>query len=510
MTLPPSRTFAGPLVLCVLDGWGHREEVQGNAILAADTPVMDRLVAEGRSGILHASGPAVGLPEGQMGNSEVGHMSIGAGRTIPQDLPRITQAIENGSLNTHPLLRDMTERLRRSKGICHVLGLISPGGVHSHQDHIVALCRILDAVGVPVRVHAFLDGRDVAPASAPVHIAAFEKAISETKDVRIASVQGRYWAMDRDRRWERTERAWQTIVSGEGDVCESALATIKRAHAADTTDEFVEPAILDGYAGIKDGDGVLCANFRADRVRQILSALLEPEFDEFAAKQPAFAAALSMASCSDSLDRRARPLFPSEQPEGTLGEIVSTAGLRQLRIAETEKYAHVTFFLNGGREEFFPGEERILVDSPKVATYDLAPEMSAEKMTNRLLDAIGKGRLDLVVTNYANPDMVGHTGDFVAAIRAVEVVDACLGRIADALQTLDGRLMVTADHGNVEEMGSPENPCTAHTTNPVPIVIHGSGGGSALRNGSLADLAPTALSLLGIECPDDMTGRSLA
>lgn len=499
----------GPVVLCVLDGWGHSADRAGNAVRAARTPVMDRLAAEGRSGLLHASGAAVGLPDGQMGNSEVGHMSIGAGRVILQDLPRITRAVADGSLATHPLLARLAGRLRESGGACHVMGLLSPGGVHSHQDHIAALCRVLAGEGIRVHVHAFLDGRDVAPDSAGEHLVRFGESVGDLEGVAVATVAGRYWAMDRDRRWDRVERAWRALALGEGNPAASAAEAVARAAGAGRTDEFVEPAVIGDYAGVRDGDGLVSANFRADRVRQLLAALLDPDFDAFPAERFAFADALSMAPCSDSLDRLAPPLFPAPAPGGTLGETVAAAGLRQFRTAETEKYAHVTFFLNGGREDPFPGEERALVDSPRVATYDEAPEMAAAAVTDRIVAALEGGAHHLVVANYANADMVGHTGDLDAAVRAVETVDSCLGRVAEAVRARNGRLLVTADHGNAEKMGTKERPHTAHTTNPVPAVLHGGGAGAPLREGTLADLAPTVLDLLGLPPGEGMTGRSL-
>lgn len=500
----------GPVVLCVLDGWGHRNARAGNAVRAARTPVMDRLAAEGRSGLLAASGAAVGLPDGQMGNSEVGHMSIGAGRVIPQDLPRITRAAGDGSLAAHPLLGRAARRLRESGGACHVAGLLSPGGVHSHQDHIAALCRILADAGVPVRVHAFLDGRDTPPRSALGHLARFEESVRGAEGVRVATVAGRYWAMDRDRRWDRTERAWRALALGEGRPAASAREALERSYREGTTDEFMEPAVVGGHAGIRDGDGLVSANFRADRARQLLAALADPGFDAFPARRPALACALSMGACSEALDRIAPPLFPAPAPEGTLGETVAAAGLRQLRAAETEKYAHVTFFLNGGREEPFPGEERALADSPRVATYDEAPEMAAAAVTGRIAAALeGRRPPHLVVANYANADMVGHTGDLRAAVRAVEAVDSCLGRVAEAARARNGLLLVTADHGNAEQMGTKDRPHTAHTTNPVPAVLHGAGPGPALRAGALADLAPTVLDLLGLAPGEGMTGRTL-
>ena len=497
-------------MLCILDGWGHRAARAGNAVRQARTPVLDRLAAEGRTGLLHASGPAVGLPPGQMGNSEVGHMSIGAGRIILQDLPRIDAALADGTLARHPLLARLADATLASGGACHLLGLLSPGGVHAHQDHIAALCRILAGRGVPVRVHAFLDGRDVPPRSAREHFGAFRDQVRDVPGITIATLSGRYWAMDRDRRWERTERAWRAIARAEGDAVPTAEAALADAAADGTGDEFVPPVVVDGHRGIRDGDSLLMANFRADRARQILAALVDPAFDAFAVERARYAACAALTPCSSRLGELARPLFPAEIPAHTLGETVARAGLRQLRVAETEKYAHVTYFLNGGREDAFAGEQRILVESPKVATYDTKPEMAAGEVTSALVRALAAERFDLAVVNYANADMVGHTGDLAAAVAAVEAVDRELGRLAAALADAGGRLLLTADHGNAEDMGTARAPQTAHTTNPVPLLFHdGTGAGPPLGDGTLADLAPTALRLLGIDIPAAMEGTPL-
>ena len=506
------RTTYRPVVLCVLDGWGHRQETAHNAIALAETPVWDRLTGNRPYGLLATAGAAVGLPEGQMGNSEVGHMTIGAGRVVLQDLPRIDAAVADGSFAQNPALLSLIERLRQSGGRCHLIGLLSPGGVHSHEDHIAALARIVSGAGVAVRVHAFLDGRDVPPRSAIRDLPRFEATLSALPDVRIATVCGRYYAMDRDRRWERTERACDALVSGRGRPAADAAAAVAESHARDVGDEFVEPAAIAGYAGMADGDGIVMANFRADRARQIMAALLDPAFDGFVPERRVrFAASVGMCSYSESLDRLAGTMFPPQQVADGLGAVVSRAGLRQLRIAETEKYAHVTFFLNGGEEREMPGEERVLVPSPRVATYDLKPEMSAAGVTDGVVAAIAGGRFDLIVVNYANTDMVGHTGDLEAAMAAVAAVDRCLGRLADAVEAAGGALLITADHGNAEKMRSEdgETPHTAHTHGSVPAVLAGAPG-LALRDGTLADIAPTVLDLMGLALPAAMTGRSLA
>ncbi len=437
-------------------------------------------------------------------------MSIGAGRTILQDLPRIDAALADGTLDRHPLLARLADATLETGGACHILGLLSPGGVHAHQDHIAALCRIIAGRGVPVRVHAFLDGRDVPPHSAREHFGAFRDRIRDLPGVTVATLSGRYWAMDRDRRWERTERAWHAIARASGHAFPTAEAALADAAAQRTGDEFVPPAVIDGYPGIRDGDSLLSANFRADRIRQILAALIDPAFDAFATGRVRYASCVTLSPCSSRLEQLARPLFPAEIPEHTLGETVARAGLRQLRVAETEKYPHVTYFLNGGREDPFAGEERILVESPKVATYDAKPEMSAAEVTTALVRALEADRFDIAVVNYANADMVGHTGDFAAAVAAVEAIDRELGRLAAALAGAGGRLLLTADHGNAEDMGTARSPHTAHTTNPVPLLFHnGTGAGPPLGEGTLADLAPTALRLLGIDVPSSMQGTPL-
>ena len=506
------KTACRPVVLCILDGWGHRPERDHNAIALAETPVWDRLTANRSYGLLATSGAAVGLPAGQMGNSEVGHMTIGAGRVIRQDLPRIGDAVADGSLARNPALLSLVRRLGESGGRCHLMGLVSPGGVHSHQDHVIALARIVSGHGVPVEVHAFLDGRDVPPRSASADLRRFEEALRDLPDVRIATVAGRYHAMDRDRRWERTARAYDAVVAAQGRKAASAAACIAESYARETGDEFVEPATIAGYEGMADGDGLIMANFRADRARQLLTALLDPAFDGFARSRTVhFAAAAGMCSYSEALDRLTETMFPPLQVADGLGEVVSRAGLHQLRVAETEKYAHVTFFLNGGEEREMPGEERILVPSPRVATYDLKPEMAAPAVTDRVAEAIAGGRFDLIVVNYANTDMVGHSGNLDAAMAAVAAVDMCLGRLAAAVETAGGALLITADHGNAERMRAVDGktPHTAHTDGPVPTVLVGPRS-LALGDGTLADVAPTVLDLMGLPAPAAMTGRSLA
>jgi 2,3-bisphosphoglycerate-independent phosphoglycerate mutase len=495
-----------PVVLCVLDGWGHRVECDENAICQARTPTWDRLMRQYPHALLEASELFVGLPKGQMGNSEVGHMNLGAGRIVMQDLPRIDQAVADGSLAKNERLRDFIGKLKASGGTAHVMGLISPGGVHSHQDHVAALVRILEDAGIKVAVHAFLDGRDTPPQSALEYVERFG-----TKD--IATISGRYYAMDRDKRWDRVEKAYRALMMAEGERAPDPLEAIRQSYARGQNDEFVLPTIIGGYTGMKDGDGLLIANFRADRVREIGAALLDPDFKGFARTKTArFAAAAGMTEYSADLNRFLTTLFPPERLEETFGEVVSKAGLRQLRIAETEKYAHVTFFFNGGREIEFPGEDRILVPSPKVATYDLKPEMSAFEVTDKLVAAIDAGTYDVIVLNFANTDMVGHSGDLGAATKAVEAVDTCLGRLAEAIERVGGTLLITADHGNAEQMRDPVTgqPHTAHTLNPVPLLlVNPPSGIERIENGRLADVAPTLLALLALEQPHAMTGRPL-
>jgi 2,3-bisphosphoglycerate-independent phosphoglycerate mutase len=503
-----------PVVLCILDGWGHREERETNAIALAATPTWDRWMAEtGRPhALVETSGLDVGLPDGQMGNSEVGHMNIGAGRVVLQDLPQIDAAIADGTFATRPALTDFITALKSSGGTCHLMGLVSPGGVHSHQDHMVALAQAVSAAGIPVRIHAFLDGRDTPPQSAADYMTQFVADIEKLNDVSVATVSGRYYAMDRDNRWDRVARAHSILVDGSDTSATDALTLVKDSYANDITDEFIEPVAISGYAGMADGDGVVMANFRADRAREILSALVEPDFDGFErGRVPQFAAGLGMAEYSTDLAIRMAVLFPTEAPKNGLGQVIADAGLTQLRIAETEKYAHVTFFLNGGLETEFPGEQRILVPSPKVATYDLQPAMSATEVTDKLVEAIDSGQFDLVVVNYANGDMVGHTGVLSAAMSAAETIDACLTRLEQAVESAGGAMLVTADHGNCEMMVDPHTnaPHTAHTIGTVPVVLVSPTPQGGLRDGRLADLAPTVLDLMGLPQPAAMTGRSL-
>ncbi len=502
-----------PVVLCILDGWGHREERADNAIALADTPNWDRLWTAGPRAFLEASEEEVGLPKGQMGNSEVGHMNLGAGRVVLQDLVMIDHAIVEGELERNPAVNELVRTLHRTGGRCHLLGLLSPGGVHSHQDHIAALAAVLSREGVPVEIHAFTDGRDVPPQSAKDQLAEFMADLHGLPGVAVATVTGRYWAMDRDKRWDRVAKAYAALVRAEGERAADPIEAVERSYAAGRHDEFILPTVIDGYQGMRDGDAILMANFRADRAREILAAFVEPDFDGFErGTPPALAAAVGMVEYSTGLARRMTTIFPPKSLTRVLGEVVSEAGLTQLRIAETEKYPHVTFFFNGGEERVYPGEDRILVPSPKVATYDLQPEMSAAEVTDKVVAAVEAGTYDLIVINYANPDMVGHTGILDAAIKAVETVDASIGRLEAAVRARGGVMLITADHGNCELMHDPDTdgPHTAHTLDKVPLVlVNGPAGVTAIRSGRLADVAPTLLDLIGLPKPAEMTGSSL-
>ena len=498
-----------PVMLVVLDGWGWREDRADNAVRQARTPTFDALWAHSPHSFLHTSGKDVGLPAGQMGNSEVGHLNIGAGRVVMQDLPRISDAMESGEMARIPELTAFIDKLRASSGTCHLLGLVSPGGVHSHEEHAVALARVVAGAGIKTVIHVFTDGRDTPPRSADEDVKRLLAALPPS--VQVATVCGRYWAMDRDNRWERVSRAYDMMVSAEAARFADPLAVVTQAYASDKSDEFIEPAVIGDYQGMKDGDGLLCFNFRADRVRELLTAMLDPAFGGFARKRVVhFAAAVGLTQYSTDLDHFLTTLFAPQSLDNVLGKVVADTGRTQLRMAETEKYPHVTYFLNGGEEKPYAGEDRIMVPSPKVATYDLQPEMSAPELTQKAVEAIGSGKYDMIVLNFANPDMVGHTGSLPAAIKAVETVDTGLGRIVEALNKAGGALLVTADHGNCEMMRDPETGGvhTSHTTNPVPVIVMGSGAKS-LAEGRLADLAPTMLEIMGLPKPAEMTGMSL-
>jgi len=486
-----------------------REAAPDNAIALAATPYLDGLMASRPHALIDASEREVGLPSGQMGNSEVGHMNLGAGRVVMQDLQRIDEALADGSLAASPVLASFIAKMQAAGGRVHLLGLLSPGGVHAHQDHMAGLAEILRDAGLEVLVHAFLDGRDTPPMSAVLCLDAFQ-AITAAP---LATVSGRFYALDRDRRWDRVAKAYAAMAAGEGETAADAGRGLAAAYRRGESDEFVRPTVLGGYDGMRGGDGLIMANFRADRARQILAALVEEDFDGFERPtQIAFAAAMGMVAYSSDLSRHLTTLFPPVEVSDSLGQVVSDQGWEQLRIAETEKYAHVTSFFNGGREAAFPGEERILVPSPQVETYDLKPEMSAPEMTDKLVAAVQSNRFALIVVNYANGDMVGHSGNLQAAIAAVETVDGCLARLGRAVTAAGGALLITADHGNAERMCDAQTgqAHTAHTMSRVPVILaNGPQRFRSLTGGRLADIAPTLLQLLELPQPPAMTGHPL-
>lgn len=501
--------MASPTVLCILDGWGLGPTREGNAPALAKTPNIDRLMTTCPNATLITHGPDAGLPSGQMGNSEVGHTNIGAGRVVAMDLGQIDLAIEEGSFFTNAALVSFAEKVKTAQGRAHVMGVMSDGGVHGSQEHMIAACKALTDAGVPVLLHLITDGRDVAPRSAEGYLAKLRADLPE--GVTLATVIGRYYAMDRDNRWERVSTAFDAMIHASGPTAADAEAAIAEAYARGETDEFVAATVLDGYDGAEDGDGLFCLNFRADRARQILQAMADPAFCAFdTGPRPKWSACLGMAEYSEAHSAWFATAYPKPVLVNTLGEWVAKQGKTQFRLAETEKYPHVTFFLNGGAETPNAGEDRFMPKSPKVATYDLQPEMSAAEVTAQFVAAIEHG-YDLIVTNYANPDMVGHTGDLEAAKAACEAVDAGLGAVLDALEKAGGQMIVTADHGNCETMVDPETggPHTAHTLNPVPVILVGGADGVRIRDGRLADLAPSLLALMGVPQPAEMTGESL-
>jgi 2,3-bisphosphoglycerate-independent phosphoglycerate mutase len=497
------------VILCILDGWGKRAGTAANAPALADVPTYNRIMATCPTAELTTHGPDVGLPNGQMGNSEVGHTNIGAGRVVAMDLGQIDLAIEDGSFATNPALIAFADRLAATGGTAHLMGVVSDGGVHGHIAHVIAAARVLRGRGLPVTLHALTDGRDVAPDSGARFVADLVAALPE--GTRIGTVVGRYYAMDRDNRWERVATAHAAIVHAEAPRAPDAATAVANAYVQGTFDEFIPATVIGDYAGMKDGDGLFCLNFRADRAREILASIADPDFAGFdRGPMPQLAALLGMAEYSTAHNAWFAAVFPKREIRNTLGEWVSSHGLTQFRVAETEKYPHVTFFLNGGQETPFPGEERKMPPSPKVATYDLQPEMAAAEVADAVVEAIERP-FDLIVVNFANPDMVGHTGDLDAAIRACEAVDRGLTRIVAALEKAGGAMLVTADHGNCETMVDPETggPHTAHTTNPVAVAVVGGPPGARLRSGRLADVAPTLLDLMGLPQPPEMTGQSL-
>ena len=497
-----------PTTLIIMDGFGLRHETEGNAVAAAATPRLEQFFQEFAHTELSASGLDVGLPAGQMGNSEVGHTNIGAGRVVFQDLPRISKAIDDGSFFENPAYVRAMDACREHDSSLHLMGLLSDGGVHSHLEHLFALMKMARDRGLEkVYIHAFLDGRDVSPTSGADFVARTVEKCRELGVGKIATVMGRFYAMDRDKRWDRVEAAYDAMVYGEGAAINPVpVAAVKNAYANGVTDEFVEPVICDPDGTISDHDSVIFFNFRPDRAREITRAFVDPDFSGFTRQY--FPVTFVCTTEYDAAMPNVEVAYPRLSVRNGLGEYLSSMGLTQLRIAETEKYAHVTFFFNGGVETQFPGEDRVLVPSPKVATYDLQPEMSADEVADKCVERIESGAYDVIILNFANCDMVGHTGVFDAAVRAVETVDTCVGRVVDATMKMGGIAMITADHGNAEVMTQPDgSPMTAHTTNPVPFIL--CGAGTELRKGRLADIAPTILDVMGLAVPEEMDGQTL-
>ncbi|KOO58964.1 phosphoglyceromutase [Rheinheimera sp. KL1] len=504
-----------PLVLLILDGWGYREERESNAILQANTPVMDKLWAEYPHTLISGSGLDVGLPDGQMGNSEVGHVNLGSGRVVYQDFTRITKAIADGDFFTNPVLVEATQAAVRHGKAVHLMGLLSPGGVHSHEDHIIAMIDLAKQQGATeIYLHAFLDGRDTPPRSAEASLQRVEEHFKAIGVGQVASVIGRYYAMDRDKRWDRVQAAYDLLTQGKAEyTATTAVEALKAAYSRDENDEFVKATAVKNASGdvikMQQGDSLIFMNFRADRARQFSRAFIDSDFTGFQRDyQPELASFVMLTEYA--ADIKAPCAYPPESLDNVLGEWLAKHNKTQLRISETEKYAHVTFFFSGGREDVFNGEQRILVPSPNVATYDLQPEMNSTELTNKLVDAIHSGDFDVIICNYPNGDMVGHTGILSAAIKAVEAVDHCIGRVVEALQQVGGECLITADHGNAEQMMDPESgqAHTAHTSDPVPLIYVGRPA-TVTPGGILSDIAPTMLHLMGMPVPDEMTGKIL-
>ena len=497
-------------VLLILDGWGHRDPAEDNAVTNARTPTWDRLWQRHPHTLIEASGPSVGLPAGQMGNSEVGHLNLGAGRVVYQEFTRVSRAIRTGSFFRNRTLTNAVDQAVENDKAVHIMGLLSPGGVHSHQEHLEAMARLaLERGAKDVRVHAFLDGRDTPPKSAAKSLESMQALFDEHGSGRIATLIGRYYAMDRDNRWPRIKKSYELMVDGVAEhSAPDPLSALEAAYARGETDEFVLPTVIGEPGCMSDGDSLVFMNYRSDRARQLTRALVEDEFDGFERRRrPALG---SFASLTEYAKDYPVPVaFPPERIDNGLGEQLSNQGMRQLRLAETEKYAHVTFFFNGGREEPFGGEDRILVASPDVATYDLAPAMSIGEVTDKLIAAIDGGRYDVVVCNFANPDMVGHSGLLAPAMQAIEAVDGSLARVLATVDRVGGQLLVTADHGNAEQMRDATGPHTAHTSNPVPLIYYGPRNTGLRKGGALCDIAPTLLDLLALPQPGEMQGQSL-
>tara|TARA_R110000868_G_scaffold380784_1_gene646975 strand:- start:155700 stop:157235 length:1536 start_codon:yes stop_codon:yes gene_type:complete len=501
-----------PYVLIILDGWGYREETDANAIAQANTPTWDKLWADYPHTLISGSGDDVGLPHGQMGNSEVGHLNLGAGRMVPQELCRLDLAIKDGSFFENAVLCDGVDKAISQNKAVHIMGLLSPGGVHSNEKHIHAMVKLAALRGAKkILVHAFLDGRDTPPQSAEPSLVALQTELDTLGVGQIASICGRYYAMDRDKRWDRVELAYNMLTLGKAEYhADNAIDALHAAYQRDENDEFVKPTCINNTGHIEDGDAVVFMNFRADRARELSHALTDIEFDGFQRKaSPKLATFVSLTEYAK--DIKANVAYPPQQLHNVLGEYLSNLGLKQLRIAETEKYAHVTFFFNGGVEKPFKNEDRELIPSPNVATYDLQPEMSAPELTDKLVAAIKSTQYDVIICNYANADMVGHSGKMDAAIHAVECLDTCLNRVVTALQQVGGEALITADHGNADKMFNAETgqPHTAHTSEPVPLLYVGQQGQFNANKGSLSDVAPTLLTLMNLDIPQEMTGRPL-
>ena len=498
-----------PTTLIIMDGFGLRDEAQGNAVKSAPTPVLDKLFAENPTSKLSASGIDVGLPAGQMGNSEVGHTNIGAGRVVYQDLPKISRDIDQGTFFQNPAYKKAMQAAKEQGTAVHIMGLLSDGGVHSHITHIQAAVKMAAELGCPkIYVHCFLDGRDVPPTSGKGFVAQMQEYCKQY-GAQIVTVQGRYYAMDRDTNWDRTEKAYAAMVYGEATYIPDPLDAVQGSYNKEVTDEFMTPVVCVKDAEIQPNDTVIFMNFRPDRARQITRTLVDPDFDGFQRKKGFFPVQFVCTTCYDASMPNVEVAYPSEALKNVFGEYISKLGLTQLRIAETEKYAHVTFFFNGGVETVFPGEDRVLIPSPKVATYDMKPDMSANEVAAACVERIESGNYDVIILNFANCDMVGHTGVYEAARLAVETVDRCVGQVVEATSKMGGITLITADHGNSEQMFQDDgvSPMTAHTTNPVPFCIVGAS--VQLRDGILADIAPTMLDLMGLEKPAEMNGKTL-
>ena len=499
------------LALIVLDGWGYREDADQNAILAANTPNLDALTKAYPNTLISGSGLDVGLPEGQMGNSEVGHVNLGAGRVVYQDFTKVTKSIADGEFEHNPaLVKAIDDAVSKDKAV-HIMGLLSPGGVHSHEDHIFAALKMAAHRGAKkVYLHAFLDGRDTPPQSAEASLEKADAVFAEIGCGKTATIIGRYFAMDRDKRWDRVTKAYDLITQGKGEAtADSAVAGLKASYEAGKNDEFVPPTVIGESVSVEDGDAIIFMNFRADRARQLTQVFVDKNFDGFElAVKPELSAFVMLTQYSADFD--APVAFPAEKLVNVLGEWLEKQDKTQLRISETEKYAHVTFFFSGGVEKEFKGEERILIPSPDVATYDLQPEMNSEKLTDELVGAIESGKFDVIICNYPNGDMVGHTGDFDAAVKACEAVDKCIGRVIEALKKTGGECLITADHGNAEQMVDNESgqAHTAHTSEPVPFIYFGRDA-EPRKGGTLSDVAPTMLHLMGVEQPEEMTGKTI-